>query len=94
MEFKLNKPRETFHFNRPLQIQGDWMLGLISLGFYKFLFNITEEKNKFELYTDPFDSDFSFNELKDKVAEVLGLSDIYVEDLEHEIYGPNIVKTY
>ena len=46
------------------------------------------------LYTDPFDSEFSFNELKDKIAEVLGLSDIINKDLEHEICSPNIYKTY
>ena len=57
------------------------------------IFNIAEENSKFELYTDSFDSDFSFNELKDNVAEVLGLSDISTEDLKLEIYGPNIIKT-
>ena len=38
--------------------------------------------------------DFSFTELKDNVAEVLGLSVISIEDLEHEVYGPKISKTY
>ena len=38
--------------------------------------------------------DFSFTKLKDKVAEVLALSDITTKDLKHEIYGPNIIKSY
>ena len=31
LEFKMNKPRETFHFNPPIQIKGDWMVGLTSV---------------------------------------------------------------
>ena len=69
------------------------MLGLTSLKVYNSPFNITKENNKFEIYTDPVDSEFSFTEVKDKVAEVLGLSDISTEVLEHEIYGQKINKT-
>ena len=59
LEFKMLKPRETFHFNPPIHTKGDWMLGLIDLEVYNFIFIITEENNKFELYTDNFD-EFSF----------------------------------
>ena len=31
LEFKINKPRETFHFNPPISIEGSWMTGLTSL---------------------------------------------------------------
>ena len=55
------KPRQTFPFNPPIQITGDWMIGLIDLEKYNSIFNITEEKNKFVLYTDTFD-EFSFEE--------------------------------
>ena len=27
LEFKMIEPRETFHFNPPIQVNGDWMLG-------------------------------------------------------------------
>ena len=27
LEFKMIKPRETFHFNPPIQIKADWILG-------------------------------------------------------------------
>ena len=71
------------------------MVGLLALEVYIFIFKITEQKkNKFELSTDPFDSGFSFNELKYKVAEVLGFSDISSEDLEHQRYGPNNIETF
>ena len=26
LEFKMIKPRETFHFNPPIQINGNWMI--------------------------------------------------------------------
>ena len=55
LEFKMIKPRETFHFNPPIHIKGDWMLGLTDLEVYNSNFDITKENNKFELYTDNFD---------------------------------------
>ena len=27
LEFKMIKPKETFHFEPPIQTKGDWMLG-------------------------------------------------------------------
>ena len=39
------------------------MIGLTSLEIYNSIFNLSEENNKFELYTDFFD-EFSFAELK------------------------------
>ena len=59
LEIKMLKPRETFHFNPPIQIKGDWMIGLVDLEVYNSIFNITKENNKFELNTDTFD-EFSF----------------------------------
>ena len=52
-EFKMIKPRETFHFKSSIQIKGDWMIGLTDLEVYNSIFNITEENNKFELYIFP-----------------------------------------
>ena len=31
LEFKMTKPREIFHFTPPVQIKGDWMIGLTDL---------------------------------------------------------------
>ena len=49
LEFKLDKSREILQFNSPIQVKGDWMIGLLSLEVYNSVFNKTEEKNKFEL---------------------------------------------
>ena len=70
------------------------MIGLTDLEVYNSIFNITEGNNRFQLYTDPLVSEFSFTELKDKLAEVLDLSNITPEDLEHETREPDIIKAY
>ena len=53
LEFKMIKPRETFHFKPLIQVKGDWMIGLVDLEIYNSIFNITKENNKFELYKFP-----------------------------------------
>ena len=93
LEFKMIKPRETFHFKPPIQTKGDWMLGLIDLEVYNSIFNITNENNKFELYTDTFD-EFSFTKLEDEVEEILNIPNITDAHLEDDKLGPQIAKTY
>ena len=78
----MTKPRETFHFNPPIPIQGSWMLGLTCLEVSNSIFNITEEKKNFELYTDTFD-EFPFKELKDELDEILNVLDITPYHLQH-----------
>ena len=94
LEFKLTKPRETFHFNPPILIEGSRVIGLTSLEVYNSMFNIREENNKFELYTGSPDDAFSFVELKDKLAKTVGLSYISAEDLQDKIHGPEIIEAY
>ena len=53
VEFKMIKPREKFHFKPPIQVKGDWMIGLVDLEVYNSIYNIIEENNKFELYKFP-----------------------------------------
>ena len=95
LEFELTKPRETISFKPSitLGLGSDCMIGLKSVEVYNSSFNITEENDKFELYTNSSE-EISFFKLKDKVAEALGLSDISPEDLENELYGPDFTKTY
>ena len=62
------------------------MFGLTSLEVYNSVFNITEEKNEFELFTDTFD-EFPFEELEDELEEILDLSDITSERPQDEILG-------
>ena len=93
LEFKMVKLRETFHFNPPIQTKGDWMMGLIDLEVYNSIFNITKENNKFELYTDSFD-EFSFEELKDELEEIVNIPEITDDHLEDETLAPRIAETY
>ena len=88
LEFKKTKSREKFHFNPPFQSTADWMIGLVVLEIYRSFLSITEENNNIELEVE-----FSYTQLKDKVAEVLGLSDITTEKLKHETFGPKKTKT-
>ena len=93
LEFKMLKLRETFHFNPPIHTKGDWMLGLIDLEVYNSIFNITKENNKLELYTDTFD-EFSFEELKDELEEILNIPNITDDHLKDETLAPRIIETY
>ena len=93
LEFKMIKPREIFHFKPPIQIQGDWMIGLTNLEVYNSIFNITEENNKFEHYRD-MTAKFGFLELKDELEEILNISHITIEHLDDEILGPRIIDEY
>ena len=93
LEFKMIKPREIFHFKPPIQIQGDWMIGLTNLEVYNSIFNITEENNKFELYRD-MTAKFGFLELKDELEEILNISHIRNKHLNDEIIGPRIIDEF
>ena len=50
-------------------------------------------KNKFPLLRDTFD-EFSFEELKDELEEILSNSDITASHLQHENIGPCIIQAY
>ena len=69
------------------------MLGLESLEVFICCFNITEEINKFEPYTETFD-EFSTTEAKHELEEILDISNITSEHLQDEIIGPPIISAY
>ena len=92
LEFKMIKPRETFHFKPQIEIQGDWMIGLTNLEVYNSIFNITEENNKFKLYRDS--GKFGFSELKDELEKILNIPHITNEHLDDEIIGPRIIDEF
>ena len=75
LDFNLTKPREMFHFNPPIPIEGSRMIGLKSLDVYNSIFNINATNNKFELYTDTF-GEFSLTELKGELELILNISNI------------------
>ena len=93
LEIKMTKPREAFQFTQPNEFEADWMLGFTSLEVYNSILKYNRrKKNKFQLYADTLDSEFSFNEMKDKIAELLDLSHITSEDLKHKTTRPDNIQ--
>ena len=96
LEFKMVKPRETFHFKPSIQIQGHWMIGLTDLEVYNSIFNITEENNKFELYKFPDEKagGVTYEKVRDEIEKDLDIEDITAEDLQDDMIGPIIIEEY
>ena len=95
LEFKLTEPRERLSF-KPFLIIGlhsDWMIGVLNLQVYNSIFNITEQNNKSELYTDFF-NEFSFVELKDELGKIFDIEDVTPKNRTDEKTGPPIIKFY
>ena len=96
LEFKMTKPRKTFHFKPPIQIKDNWMLGLTDLEIYNSIFNITEENNKFELYKFPDEkaAGISYTKVRDEIEKDLDILDITDVDLQDDIIAPIIIEEY
>ena len=92
----MTERRKTFLFKPPVQINGDWMIGLKDFEVYNFILNITEEKNNFELYKFPEEKSggISYDKVRDEVDKGLDISDITATDLQDDIIGPIIIKEY
>ena len=96
LEFKMIKPRETFHFKPPIQVKGDWMIGLVDLEVYNSIYNITEENNKLKLYKFPDEKSggVTYEKVRDEIEKDLVIEDITAADSQDEIIGPIIVEEY
>ena len=96
LEFKMIIPKETFHFNPPIQVKGDWMIGLTDLEVYISIHNITEENNKFDIYKFPDEKagGISYIKVRDEIEKDLDISDITAEDLQDDLIGPIIIEEY
>ena len=96
LEFKMIRSKQTFHFNPPIQIKGDWMIGLVDLEVYNSIFNITEENNKFELHKFPDEKagGVTYEKIRDEIEKDLDISDITAADLQDDIIGPIIIDEY
>ena len=96
LEFKMIKPRETFHFNPLIQIDGNWMIGLTDLEVYSSIFNITEENNKFEFYKIPDEKSggVTYENVRDEIERDLDISHITAADLQDNIIAPIIIEEY
>ena len=89
----MGKPRETFHFKPPIQVEGDWMIGLVDLEVYNSIFNTTEENNNFEIYRDT-SAKFGFLESKDELEEILNISHLTDKHLDDEVLGQRNIDEY
>ena len=78
LEFKMNRSKQTFHFNPPIQVKGDWMIGLTGLEVYNSIFNITIDNNKFELYKFPDEKrgGISYTKVRDEIERDSDIADI------------------
>ena len=96
LEFKMTKSKETFHFNPPIQVKEDWMIGLTDLEVYNSIYNITEENNKFKLYKFPDEKagGVTYEKVRDEIEKELDIEGITAEDLQDDIIGPLIIKEY
>ena len=96
LEFKMNKPRKTLDFNPLIQVKEDWMIDLTDLEVYNSIFNITEQKNKFELYKCPDEKigGISYEKVRDEIEKDLDISDITATDLQDDIIAPIIIGEY
>ena len=96
MEFKMTKPRETFHFFPPFQIKGNWVVGLTDLEVYNSIFNINTTNNKLKFFKFPDEKagGISYTKVRDEIEKDLDISDITAADLQDEILGPIIIEEY
>ena len=92
----MNKSREIFHFSPPIQVEGDWMIGLVDLEVYNSIFNITEENNKLQLYKFPDEKagGVTYEKVRDEIEKDLDIEDITAADLQDEIIAPIIIEEY
>ena len=49
LEFKMNKQKESFSFDVPLELPEQWMMGVTSLEVYNSVYNITNKNNSFQI---------------------------------------------
>ena len=96
LEFKTIQSKQTFHFKPPIPIEGSWMIGVIDLELYNFIFKITEQNNKLQLYKFPVEetAGVPYEKVRDEIEKDLDLSDITATDLEDDIVAPFIIEEH
>ena len=96
LEFRMVKPRETFHFNLPIQVRKDWMLGIVDLEVYNSSLDITKENNNLKLYRFPDEKRgrVSYEKVRDEIERDLDISDFTATNLQDEIKAPAHIKKY
>ena len=85
LEFKMNKQRQTFSFNPPINLfeEGKWLLGVSSLECTNSVFNITNENNSFSIIIQGhWETEFAekINNEVDRLLELRSL-ELHVEEV-------------
>ena len=96
LEFKMIKSHQTFNFKPPIQVKGDWMIGLTDIEVYNSILNKTEKNNKFQLLTFPDETigGITYTKVRDEIERDLDISDITNEDLQDDIIAPIIIEEF
>ena len=71
LEFEMNKQKESFSFDIPLELPEKWMMGVTSLEVYNTVYNITEKNNKLKIL------------LRKDQLDILGLDTELVKKVEY-----------
>ena len=93
----MTKPRETFHFNPPVEVKEDWMIGLTDLEVHNSVFNVSEEYNKFKFSEFPENEKsggVSCEKVRDEIEKDFDFSDITATDLKDDIIAPIIINEH
>ena len=80
LEFKMNKQKESFSFDIPLDLPEQWMMGVTSLEVYNTVYNITENNNKLKIL------------LKDEQLKSLNVDTQLVMNVEYLYKISNVEK--
>ena len=78
LEFKMNKQKESFSFDIPLDLPEQWMMGVTSLEVINTIYNITEKNNKIKFFeTEKMLKEYKFaTELIPKIKHLYETSKI------------------
>ena len=90
------KPRETFHFSPPVEVEEDWMISLTDLEEYNSIYKLTEENKKLQFYKfpDKTASGVSYKKVRDEIEKDLRISDITATDIQDDIKCPINIEEY
>ena len=96
LEIKRIQPKQTFHFNPSIPIEGSWMISSTDLEVYKSISNVTKENIKIEFYNFPDEKagGVPYENVRYEIEKDLDIADITAADLQDDIIGPNIIKEY
>ena len=86
LEFKMNKQRQTFSFNPPINLveEGKWLLGVSSFECTNSVFNITDENNSFSIIIPGHYQNKSDEKTIDNLNKLLELKslELHVEEVK------------